>query len=138
MNNPPLVRGSQPFRNLLEQRQGLLHRNRAGGDALRESLPFHQLHHQKLLTVRFFEPVERGDKRVIQRGEEPGLTFEPGDPVFILGELLRKNLDRDFSTQLGVLGPVNFTHSPYPDRSKDLVETQVNAGAESHQRNVAV
>ena len=35
---------------------------------------------------------------MIQRGEEPCLALEPGNPVRILRELLREDLDGDFAS----------------------------------------
>ncbi len=62
-----------------------------------------------------------GNVRMIQRGQDLGLPLEPGQPLSILGESLRENLDGDFALQSGVLGPVHFTHTSFTELRGDLV-----------------
>ena len=84
-------------------------------------LPFHQLHHEELLPVRFFEPVERSDMGMIQRGKQSRLPFESRDPVFILGKLLWKNFDGNFAAKLRISGSVDLTHSAFANELEDFV-----------------
>ena len=54
-------------------------RNRAARDPLREILALDQLHDERVRAGRFLEPVDRGDVRMVQRGERLRLAFEPRD-----------------------------------------------------------
>jgi hypothetical protein len=42
------------------------------------------------------------DVRVVQRGEDFGLALESGDPLRIVGDLRRQDLERDLAFQDGV------------------------------------
>ena len=48
----------------------------------------------------FFEPVDRGDVRMIQRRERLRLAFEPRQAFGVRGERVRQDLDRDLATSV--------------------------------------
>jgi len=122
----------EPLGDLLEQRYGFVDGDRPAGEALGQRLAGNELHHEKPLPVRIFEPVQRGDVRMIQGSEQPGLVFEPGDPVFVLGELLGKNLDGDVAAELRILGPIDFPHPARTDLLEDFVDADTAAGFDRH------
>ena len=62
-----------------------------------------------------------GNVRIIQRGQDLSLPLEPGQPLSILGELLRQDLDGDLALQIGVLGPIYLSHPAFTDLLSDLV-----------------
>ena len=55
-------------------------------------------------SIRVLKAVYGGNVRMIQRGQDLSLALEPGQPLSILGESLRQDLDGDFPLQGGVLG----------------------------------
>lgn len=109
MDDPLLVRRFEAPGDLNEQRDRLVERDGTSGDALGQGLSLDELHHQKRLAVGFFEAVERGDVRVIQLGQKPGFSFESLEPFFVPGELLRKHLERNVTTELRIARPVEFS-----------------------------
>jgi len=69
---------SRPTFDLFGERGSLdeLHDERAHGPA--EAGPH--------IRGEFFETVNLGDVRVIQGRKRPGLTLEPGNPIWVSGE----------------------------------------------------
>ena len=81
VDDPLLVRGFERLRDLLRDRQRLVERDRAACDALREILALDQFHHERGDALALFEPVDGGDIRMVQRGEDFGFTLKPREPV---------------------------------------------------------
>ena len=50
--------------------------------------------------------------------------LEPLFGVVLVGEMLRKNLDRDRSFKPGVAGAVDFAHAPGAQRRNDFVRAE--------------
>ena len=44
---------------------------------------------------RLFEPVNRGDVRMVQRGEHFGFALKPREPIRVAGDRRGQHLDRD-------------------------------------------
>ena len=55
--------------------QGFVHRDRALRDALGERRPLDEFHHQRDRAIGLFESVNRGDVRMVQRGEDFRFRF---------------------------------------------------------------
>ena len=53
-------------------------------DPLRQVVALDQFHHERVDAVGILEPVDRGDVRMIERGEHPRFAFEAGQPVGIV------------------------------------------------------
>ncbi len=58
-----------------------------------------------------FQAIDGTDVGMIQLGKELGFPFKPGQPLWVLGELLRQHLDGDFTAQVGIFGSVRLYHS---------------------------
>ena len=69
MDDPLLVRRLQCLGDLPGNRQRLVERDRPARDALRQIVPFDQLHHQRRDAATLFEAVDPGDVWMVQRGE---------------------------------------------------------------------
>ena len=82
---------------------------------------------------RFFEAVDRGDVRVVQRGEHLRFAFEAREPIGIEGEGFRQDLDRDFAIELRVACAVHLTHPADADDGADLIRTETRAGSKGQQ-----
>ena len=86
-----LVGGLEPVRDLREHGLRVLERHGATLESLRQGLALDQLHRERAVL----EAVERGDVRMIQRREEPGLALEARCALGIPSELVGKDLERD-------------------------------------------
>jgi hypothetical protein len=73
MDDSSLVRGLESFRDLPRDLDGLLDRNRAARQPLREVFPFDQLQRETDHAIRFSETVNRGDVRMIEPTRRPAL-----------------------------------------------------------------
>ena len=76
--------------------------------------------------------MECGNGGMVERGQQFSFTLEPRETVGIFGKLLGKDFDGDLAPELGVTGPVNFSHSPRTDGGEDLVVPERLAGPERH------
>jgi hypothetical protein len=53
---------------------------------------------------------------MIQRGECFRFALEPQDPVTVLGECGRQNLQRDVAIERGITGAIHLAHAAGPQR----------------------
>ncbi len=107
-------------------RQRLGERDRSTRDDRRQVVPVDELHHQGVRLAA----VDLRDVRVVQRRERLRLAREPGEPLGILREEIREDLDRDVAIELCVPGAVDLTHAACPESSDDLVRAESGAGGE--------
>ena len=76
-----------------------------------ERVAVHELHHERQRAALLLDAEERGDVRMVQRGEDPRLALEPCDALGIGGERRGQRLQRDVAAQLRVVRAVDFAHS---------------------------
>jgi hypothetical protein len=67
MDDAPLVCGFEGLRDLTRNGQRLVERKGTAADALRQVIPFDELHHERGGVTTLFKPVDLRDVRVIQR-----------------------------------------------------------------------
>ena len=65
---------------------------------------------------------------MIERGEHLRFTAEAGDALGIVGERRGQDLQRDVTSELGVLCSVDFTHAAGTDGLQDLVQSRALSG----------
>ena len=70
------------------------------------------------------QAVDRGNVRVVQRGQQLRFTFKPGQPLFVLCELFGKRLDRNFTPELGVAGTPHLPHATFAEGGKDFISAE--------------
>jgi len=58
---------------------------------------------------------------MVQRGEGLGFALEPRDPLRVLGERLREDLDRDPAIEFPIARAVAFAHPTRAERRENLV-----------------
>ena len=87
-------------------------------------------------AVRLFEPVERGDARMIERAEELRFAREPRQAVRIASEARRQHLQGDVALQFRVAGPVDLAHGAGAEHGDNLVGADAITGTESGERLV--
>ena len=75
-----------------------------------------------------FDPVDGRDVRVVQGGERLGFAREPGQPIGIIRERVRQDLQRDIAIELRVAGPPHLPHAAFADLGGDFVDAEAGAG----------
>ena len=108
MDDAFVVRGFHGFGHLQKERDCFVDCDRTSLDARLEGFALDELHHQKANAIRCLEAVEGRDPRMIQRSKKPRLALEPRQALFVSRERFGKDFDRDFTTELGVAGPIDF------------------------------
>jgi hypothetical protein len=78
----------------------------------------------------FFEAVDVGDVGMIQRGQGLGFALEAREPVGVVRERVRQDLDRDVSVQRRVASPIHLAHSAFAQLSGDFVDAETRARSE--------
>jgi hypothetical protein len=99
-------------------------RNGAAGEPLGERRSFHQFEHQRAAGVDRFHGVDRGDVRMVERGEHAGFAFEAREPVRIAEERGGQHLDRDLAPEMRVAGAVHLAHASGAQQAQDRVRTE--------------
>jgi hypothetical protein len=61
-----------------------------------------EFHHQRANAVRLLEPVHVRDIGMIEPGEDLRFALAPGEPIGIVREKVRQDLDRDVTIQPGI------------------------------------
>ena len=107
---------------------------RARAHALGERLPWNELHHEEALAVVFLESVQRGDPRVVERGEHAGLTLESPQSLGVSGHLVGQELERDVPPERLVARAIDLAHAARSQQFDDLVAA--NRPADPRRRRV--
>jgi hypothetical protein len=71
---------------------------------------------------------------MVERGERPGLTLEPGEPLLIADEGVEDELERDLAPELGIARAIDLAHSPCTELADDFVVTEAGSRVERHGR----
>ena len=101
MDDPLLVRGGEPPRDLNRVVERLAHRNGAGGQARAQRLALEELGHDVRRAVLHAEVVHRRDPRMVEDAGGPRLGLEALEPVRVLREGRGQDLDRDLAPEAG-------------------------------------
>ena len=129
-----LVRFFERLGYLTRQLTSFLHRDWPPLQAGRKVFSFHELEHEKRADLRFLEPVNRSDMRVIQRRQNLRLTPKAREPLGTFRDLSGKHFDRHLPAKLRIPRPIDFAHTASPKRRHDRVRTQIRSSCESHSR----
>ena len=121
MNDPALVRRFERLGDLLRDGQGFAEWNWSARNLLGQVIALDEFHYERGGAAALFEPVDRGDVRVIQRGENFGFALKAREPVSIGGQRRRQNLDRNLAFQLGIGGPIHLAHPALSDMGDDFI-----------------
>jgi hypothetical protein len=70
--------------------------------------------------------VDVRDVGVIEGGDGVGFLFEAMQPVFVLAELRREQLDGNRASQLSILREVDLTHPARAQQREDFVATETS------------
>ena len=69
---------------------------------------------------------------MIQRCEDFGFSLKPREPVGIVSERRRKDLDGDLTLESSIGGPVHLSHSTRAQRRNDVVGAKARSGRHRH------
>ena len=111
MDDTGFVARFERLRDLPSDCDEFLERDGTFGDPLRERRSLDHLQNERFHAVRFFQPVDARDIRMVQRSEELRFPFEPRQALFVFREFLGKDFDRYVAVELGVASPVDLTSS---------------------------
>ena len=118
------VRLLQGLGDLLRDLEGFVDGYGAPRQALLEILALHQLEGEEGLPVGLLEPIDGGDVRVVEGGEEVSLALEAAQALRVVGHFGRQHLDRDLAPQRGVGRAVDLPHPARSEGGRDAVVRQ--------------
>ena len=136
MDDALLVRGLERLGDLPRDRQRFVERDRPVRDPLGERRALDQLHHQRVDAAAVFEAVDVRDVRMVERGEHLRFALEPREPLGVVGEQLRQDLDRDVAIQPGVARAIDLAHPAGAKGGEDFVRAEASPGGQGHARPV--
>jgi len=125
VHHPSLVGCPEPPRDLCGPVERGGEGDRACGEALPEVLPLQQLAHHVEDALVQTHVVNRHHVRMVQGSSEARLLLQPRQGVFIGGEVLPDDLQRDLTVQAPVARPVHLAHPAGADEADDLVDTEL-------------
>ena len=82
--------------------------------------------------ARVLEAVNRGDVRMVQRGQHLGFAPEPREPIRIERERFGQDLQRDVAIQLCVARAIHLAHPACAERRLNFVGTELCARRQRH------
>ena len=101
-----------------------------------EILAVDELHREKMPSVNLCNVVNPADIRMGQLPRDPHFGEEALPAHGIIGELGRKELQRNRLPQLQIIGAIDFPHSAAAEQPDDAVAVgQDRSGSESSRRN---
>ena len=92
-----------------------------------------QFEPERLHAIRFFEAVDCGDVRMVERGQQLRLTLETGDAIRITCEGFRQDLQRDLAIQLNIARAIDLAHSARPKGGENLVRAEARPIGQGHE-----
>ena len=131
MDDAAIVRRLERLGDLASSRDDLVDRQRTGRQALRERRPLDQFEHERGDVAAFLDAVDRADVRVIQRGERSRLLLEPRAAVRVVRDRIGQHLDRDRTSQPGIVRAINLSHPAGAEQALDAERPQLAARRES-------
>ena len=132
MDHARVVRRLHAGGDLDEDVERLVERERPARDAIGERLSFDQLEGEVTAAAGFLEAVDRGDVRMVQRGQHPRLALESLQAIGVLGNIVGEGLERHGAAQAGVVGEEDDAHPPAPDLAVYLIGAYRGAGLDGH------
>jgi hypothetical protein len=135
MDDSALVRRVERVDQLTRDRNRVARRESPGrNDSIGKRRALDQLQHNPAQRAGLFHAVDRGDVRMVQRGEESRLTLESLEPVAISSEDFREDLDRDVATESSVARAIDLAHPARSERADDFVWSDPSPSRQLHGR----
>ena len=124
--------GFQGFGDLRRDRESFVHRDRSPGETVGQRRSFDQFQDERGDVILLFQTMNLADARVVQTGEDLGLSPKPGEPIRIVSKGLRQDLQRDLPVQLGVGCAIDLAHAALSDEGGHLVVRDASSDLERH------
>ncbi len=118
MNDALFMRGFQRLANAFRDVKGLINGKGTAPDAFGERFAFYEFEDEKARTVCFLKAMDACDVRMVEGGEDLGLTLETAHPVGIESELIGKDLDRDLALELRVASAIDLPHTAFSEQCR--------------------
>ena len=99
-------------------------------DAIRERRPVYLFQDECLDALGLLQPVDVPDVGMVQRGQDFGFTLEPGQPIWIVREGLRQDLECHVPVELGVPCAIHLAHAAFADLGGDGIRPEAGAWIE--------
>ena len=116
MDDALFVRRFEGLGDLTREPQRFVRGNRTARHALGQRLSRDQLHDQEVAAIGGVESVQRGDVRVIERGEHLRFALEPDDALHIREKGVWQHLDGNPSSEPQVACQIDLPIPPTPSR----------------------
>src|SRR5712691_10929745 len=100
--------------DLFRNRQRLTERHGAARDVRGEILALDEFHDEGRDVRGLLESVDRGDVRMVQRGEHFGFALKAREAIRIVGDRCRQHLDGDRASQIAVSRAIHLAIPPAP------------------------
>ncbi len=134
MDDALRMRCFESLDNLSRNRQRIVQRQRALGDAIGERWSLHEFEHERSDSIRLLEAENRPDIRMVQRRQQLRFALESSEAIGIVRENVRKNLECDVAIQIGIEGAIYLAHAARADELADFVDTEPDAARKGHMR----
>src|ERR1022692_1356212 len=121
MNDPFGVSRIQRVRNLDGQRQNQLGFHRSPSDAMLQRHAIQKLHGDEGLVIVLADVVNGADVGVVESGGGASFTSETFQGLRVLRNVIGQELERNETTQFGVLGLVDYAHTAAAEFFDDAI-----------------
>ncbi len=121
MNDAGVVRRFERLADLRRHRKRLFNGKRSLGDPIGQRGSLDDLQHQRLRVAAVFETVDSADVGMAERRQHLRFALETGEPLGIVGERFRQDLQRDVAAKLRIPGAIHLAHAALANRGQDFV-----------------
>ena len=128
MNDPFVMGGLEARSNLESDVECGLKWEGTSGQELGERVAFDEFEDEEPGAVVFFEAVDCCDVRMVQRCQQLGFTFKPGEAFFVVGKLFRQGLDGDFASEFGISCTPDLAHATFSEGRNDFIVCKLGTG----------
>ena len=122
----------QPVGHLRGDVQRPARRQARPGQQLAQRLAFDQLHADVGLIAGLAQLVDGDDGGMVQRRGGAGFLFEAAQPIGIVREIGRQQLECDVALQRQVAGPVDLAHAARAQERSDFIVPEPCPRRQSH------
>ena len=136
MNHALLVGRFQRVGDLAGDGQRFVDRDGPLRDPVRQGRPVDELEHECQAAVGIFQTVDAPDVGMVQRGEQPCLAPETGQPVGVGRERPGQHLERHVPVERGIAGAVDLAHSALAYLGGDRIRAECGAEAQGHSAQI--
>ncbi len=120
------------FGDLHRDTERLIGRYSAFFDAVGERRSLDELHDECRRAVRFLEPIDVGDVRMIERRQQFGLALEASQTLCVGRKRLWQDFDGNVALEIRVCRPIHHAHATGTDLISDFVWTKAGARGKRH------